>query len=138
MAFNTYNLDEIQHNCYSSNLKLKTKCSLKTFSPHGHLFPFSLMFQRLESIISSGVWVAGGSKLQLSIQVSGTKLCFLRFDRSAFADSLRDIICEAEVVFRPKFLAKMTDRFDSRFGPSWVSRLPVRAFAYTQTPVTCR
>lgn len=116
MASNTYNLDETQHICYNSNFKLKTKCSLKLFSPHGHLFPFSFIFQRLDSIISSGIWVAGGSRLQFSVQVSGTDFSFLHFDQSALADSLIEIICEAEVVFRPKFHA-VADLFDTRSGP---------------------
>jgi hypothetical protein len=98
MAFNTYNLDEIEHTYLSSNLKLKIQCSLKISSPHGHLFPFSLVFQQLDSIISSDVWVAGNSKLRLSIQIVGNESIFSYFDHTAFAESLRDVICEAEVV----------------------------------------
>lgn len=98
MAFNTYSLDEVEHTYLSSNLKLKTQCSIRIFSPHGHLFPFSLMFRQLDSIISSDVWVAGDSKLRLSLQVIGNDSIFSCFDHTAFADSLRDIICEAEVV----------------------------------------
>jgi hypothetical protein len=109
MSSTTYYLDEIRHTNYNCNLQLDIQCSLEISSPHGHLFPFSLIFQRLDSIISSGVWVAGGSRLRLSLQVIGTDFCCLQFDQNAFADSLRDVICQAEVAFKHKYPAMMTD-----------------------------
>lgn len=117
MASNTYHVNETQLICHDSNFRLKSKCSLKIFSPHGHLFPFSLIFQRLDSIISSGIWVAGGSVIEFSVQVSATGFSFLHFDQSALAGSLRETICESEVAYRPKFDAEVADRLNTRSGP---------------------
>ena len=117
MASKSYDVDEAELICSDSNLKLKSKCSLKMFLPHGHLFPFSTIFQRLDLIISSGIWVVGGSMLQLSVQVSGIDFSFLRFEQGALGDRLRDMICEAEVVYRSKFLAEVADHSNNRSGP---------------------
>lgn len=117
MASNTYSIDETQVICYKSNFKLKTNCSIKLFSPHGHLFPFSFIFQSLDLIISSGIWVAGCSRLEFSVRVLGINFSFLHIDHGALAESLREMICAAEVAYRSKFHAELTDCLDTRSGP---------------------
>lgn len=117
MASHTYNIDETQLICSNSNFKLKTKCSVKLFSPHEHLFPFSFIFQSLDLIISSGIWVAGCSKLEFSVEVSGIDFFSLQVDQNSLVENLRDIICETEVAYRPEFHAEVADCSDSRSGP---------------------
>ena len=116
MASHTYNLGETRLVCSNSNFKLKTTCSMKLISPHGHFFPFSFIFQNLDLIISSGVWVAGCNKIELSVQVSGIDFFSSHVDQNALAESLRNIICETEVAYRPNSHAEVADCLDTRSG----------------------
>lgn len=136
MASHTFNVDETQLVCFNSNFKLKITCSMKLISPHGHLFPFSFIFRSLDMIISSGIWVAGCDKMEISVQVSGIDFPSLQFDQTALAESLRNTFCETEVAYGPKFHAEVADYLDTSSGPVWVSRPAARVVSHTQTPLT--
>ena len=90
---------------------------MNLFSPHGHLFPFSLIFQSLDRTISSGIWVAGRSMLEFSVQVSGIDFSSQNFDHGALAERLGETICGMEVAYWLKFHVEVADHLDTRFGP---------------------
>lgn len=117
MASHIHNIDETQLICSNSNFKLRTKCSIKLFSPHGHLFPFSFIFQTLNRTISYDIWVAGRSTLEFSVLVSGIDFSSQNFDQIALAESLRETICGTEVAYWLMFHAELADRFNTRSGP---------------------
>lgn len=55
--------------------------------------------------------------LEFSVQVSGIDFSSPNFEPNALAGGLRKTICEAEVVYRPKFHAEVADRLNTRSGP---------------------
>lgn len=86
-----------EHIHAQSNLMLKTRCSAKLSSPHGAIFPFSTLFEKLETLVSSGALVTGSNKLQISVHFVMDDLSSQDVDTTAFMQDLATIFCGAEV-----------------------------------------
>lgn len=76
---------------------LKTRCSVKLSSPHGAIFPFSTLFEKLETLVSSGALVTGSNKLQISARFVMDDLSPQDVDTTAFIYGLATIFGGAEV-----------------------------------------
>lgn len=79
------------------NLILETRCSAKLSSPHGAIFPFSTLFEKLETLVSSGALVTGSNKLQISAHFVMDDLRTQELDTTALIQGLATIFCGAEV-----------------------------------------
>lgn len=70
---------------------------MKLSSPHGAIFPFSTLFEKLETLVSSGALVTGSNKLQISAHFVMDDLNPQDVDTTAFIHGLDTIFCGAEV-----------------------------------------
>lgn len=86
-----------EHIHAKSNLMLKTRCSAKLSSPHAAIFPFSTLFEKLETLVSSGALVTGSNKLQISAHFVMDDFRAQDLDTKAFIRGLATVFCGAEV-----------------------------------------
>lgn len=86
-----------EHIHAKSNLMLKTRCSAKFSSPHAAIFPFSTLFEKLETLVSSGALVTGCNKLQISARFLMDDFRAQDMDMKAFIRGLATVFCGAEV-----------------------------------------
>lgn len=86
-----------EHIHVKSNLILKTRCSAKLSSPHAAIFPFSALFGKLETLVSSGALVTGSNKLQISAHFVMDDFTAQNLDTAAFIEGLATVFCDAEV-----------------------------------------
>lgn len=86
-----------EHIHAKSNLMLKTRCSAKISSPHAAIFPFSTLFEKLETLVSSGALVTGSNKLQMSAHFVMDDFRAQDLDTTAFIQGLATVFCGAEV-----------------------------------------
>lgn len=86
-----------EHIHAKSNLMLKTRCSAKFSSPHAAIFPFSTLFEKLETMVSSGALVTGSNKLQISAHFLMDDFRAQDMDMKAFIRGLATVFCGAEV-----------------------------------------
>lgn len=86
-----------EHIHAKSRLMLKTRCSAKLSSPHSAIFPFSTLFEKLETLVSSGALVTGSNKLQISAHFVMDDFIAQDLDTTAFIQGLATVFCGAEV-----------------------------------------
>ena len=123
MPSKEYDLRNTEHVYLGPNLKLTTCCSVKLFSSHMLMFPFSNVFQKLDSLASFGLWIVRGHGLQMSFQFLMNDSCFHDLEWGALLECLGAVLCNAEVVFRSEFHGRETDEDIPRSGHKWVLKL---------------
>lgn len=118
MPSKEYNLRDTLHVYLGSNLKLTTSCSIKLSSSHMFIFPFSAVFQNLNLLASSGLWIDRGHGLKMSFRLLMNGLCFHDIERAPLLECLGAVLCNAEVVFRSESHGSETDEGILRSGHS--------------------
>lgn len=103
MTLVEHNLGESEHIYAKSNLKLKTRCSVKLSSSLGAIFPFSVLFKELDTLVSSAAWVARGNGLRISMQLVTNDFTTQHLDRETLIEGLSAIFCGAEVLITSFF-----------------------------------
>lgn len=103
MTLVEYSLGESEHIYAKSNLKLKTSCSIKLSSSLGAIFPFSILFKELDTLVSSAAWVARGNGLRISMQLVTNDFPTQHLNRETLMEGLSAIICGAEVLLISSF-----------------------------------
>lgn len=98
MSLKEYELSILEHSDPSSKVKLKTHCFITLSSPFKDIFSYSTISQHLDYLISSGVWIARGNGLRLSIQLLNDDFAFEDFDRLALLEGLQNNLSDAKVV----------------------------------------
>lgn len=104
MPSKEFNLGNVELIYPSSSLKLTTGCSIELSSPHALEFPFSSVFQSLQSLVSSGSWIDRGHVLKISFRICVKGLNFLDRAQAAFREGLEAVFCNAEVVFESRYV----------------------------------
>lgn len=103
MTFVEHSLGESEHIYAKSNLKLKTVCSVNISSSLGEIFPFSILFKELDSLVSSTAWVARGNGLRISMRLVTNDFAPQRLDRKSLIEGLGSIFCGGEVLLASSF-----------------------------------
>lgn len=98
MTLVEHSLGESEHIYAKSNLKLKTRCSVKLSSSLGAVFPFSILFKELDTLVSSATWIARGNGLRISMQLVTNDVTTQHLDRDTLIEGLSAIFCGAEVL----------------------------------------
>lgn len=93
-----HSLGESEHIYAKSNLKLKTRCSVKLSPSLGATFPFSILFNELDTLVSSAAWVTQDSGLRISMQLVTNDFTAQNLDRETLIEGLSAIFCGAEVL----------------------------------------
>lgn len=109
-----------EHIHAKSNLMLKTRCFANLSSPHAALFPFSTLFEKLETLVSSGALVTGSYKLQISARFVMDDLRISDLDTKAFIQGLATVFCGAEVWVIPRTQMCHANPLGGRCGNSLV------------------
>ena len=122
MTFVEHSLGESEHIYARSNLKLKTRCSVKLSSSLGTIFPFSILFKELDTLVNSATWVARGNGLRISMQLVTNDFTAQHLDRQTLIESLSALFCSAEVLLTSSFHWWVTDHCKSSCGSNSISR----------------
>ena len=96
--FDHHDLGKVEHVFLRRKLRLETRGLIRISSPLLNVFPFSSIFQQLETIISSDIWVTRGNGLRIGISVLLDVFMHPTFDRKIFLEGLGIFICNAEVL----------------------------------------
>ncbi len=97
MTLVEHDVGRVEHVHAKSNLRLETTCSVKLSSSHGTIFPFSTLFQKLDTLLSSSALVARSNELRVSLQFIMDDFHPEDLDRATFMEGLAAIFCGAEV-----------------------------------------
>ena len=93
----TYSLGELEHVYNECNLKLVTNGSVTFSSPQAFVFPFSVNFTDLDTLISSNIWVSGGHQLRIHATIFFGEIAVRGLSQSNILEQLGALLCKAEV-----------------------------------------
>ena len=93
-----HRLGELEHIYDKHNLKLKTNGCITLSSVQCSDYSFSLDFQDLDALISSGTWTAGANRLGLHVELLFDDISVAGCTLSQLTEEIGVALCEAEVL----------------------------------------
>ena len=109
MPSELYDLGELEHIHNGQNLKLKTNINI-TLSSSNFATILSSFPLDLETLISSGVWIAGSNRLLLHIHVLFHDIVISDIAEKSFIEDIGVMLCNAEVQSSTLTCAGVTDK----------------------------
>lgn len=97
MPSELYDLGELEHIHNNQNLKLRTNISITLSSAENLPLLLSNVLD-LETLISSGTWIAGGNRLQFHIKFFFDDIVIPELAGKSFTEDVGVMLCNAEVV----------------------------------------
>ncbi len=109
MTSKVYNLGELEHIHNSQNLKLRTNVFITLYSCES--FPLLSSNQiGLETLISSGVWIAGGNRVQFHVQLLFDDIVISDVAGGDVVEDIGVMLCGADVLILTCWLVGVTNR----------------------------
>ena len=91
-------LGELEHIYDKHNLKLRTNACLTLSSSQSSTHAFASNLQGLDTLISSGTWIVGASRLRLHIELLFDDVAVLGSSVSQAIEDIGFVFCNAEVL----------------------------------------
>ncbi len=93
-----HRLGELEHIYDKHNLKLKTTGCITLSPPQPSDYAFFLDVEDLDTLISSGTWIAGGNRLLLHVELLFDDIAVSGSSVSQATEDIGNVLCNAEVL----------------------------------------